>query len=443
MALDNVYQKEILDSLGEGVFTVDKNFKINFFNKAAEKITGYNKQDVVGKYCKHIFRSELCFTECPIAIVLKASKNLYDYESNIVKRSGEKIPIKLNSAVLYNESSEPVGGVISFRDLSELEQIKNSLGKEKQFHGVIGHSKKMQEIFTLIEEISDSSATVFIRGESGTGKEVVANAIVKSSTRAENPYLKINCAVFPENLLGSELFGHVKGAFTDAVKDRPGRFELADKGTLFLDEVAEMPLQMQLQLLRVLQEGTFERVGESRTRKVDVRVIAATNINIEEALRNNMLREDLFYRLNVIPIEIPPLRERIEDIPLLIDHFLNKFSILYKKQINEVEEETLEKFLAYRWPGNVRELENVLEFMFVRTPSGKRITSDKLPAQICECKNINPREINERVPGIHSGEKARFIHVLEESHWNKTIAAEKLGMGRTTLWRKMKKYGLD
>lgn len=442
MPLNNNYKNEILDSLGEGVFTVDKNFKIIFFNKAAESITGYKRQDVIGKYCKHVFRSELCFNNCPIALVLQSHKNLYDHESKIITKDGSKVPIKLNSAVLYNDIQEPVGGVISFRDLSELEKIKTKITNEKQFHGVIGHSKKMREIFELIKEISDSSATVFVHGESGTGKELVANAIVKSSTRADKPFVKINCAVFPENLLGSELFGHVKGAFTDAVKDRPGRFELADKGTLFLDEVAEMPLQMQIQLLRVLQEGTFERIGESKTRTSDVRVIAATNINIKDALKNGTFREDLFYRLNVIPIEVPPLRERVEDIPLMIDHFLNKFSILYKKQITEVEEETIEKLLAYRWPGNVRELENVLEFMFVRTSSGGKLSAAKLPQQICECE---PEARANDNTGLHevTGEKRELIKILEEVHWNRSKAAEVMGIGRTTLWRKLKKYGLD
>ncbi len=254
----------------------------------------------------------------------------------------QSLPIKLNAAVLYNENSEPVGGVISFRDVSELEAIKKNLEKRTQFHGIIGHSKSMLEIYDLIEELNDSDAPVFIKGESGTGKELVANAIQETSSRKNEPFVKINCSVFPSHLLASELFGHVKGAFTDAVKDRPGRFEIADKGTLFLDEVAEMPLQMQLQLLRVLQEGTFERVGESITRYADVRVIAATNINIQEALQQGKFREDLYYRLNVIPIEIPPLRDRLEDIVPLIDHFLNKFSLLYKKSIKDVEDDVLD-----------------------------------------------------------------------------------------------------
>ncbi len=433
---------KILDSLGEGVFTVDKNFKINSFNRAAEKITGFKRNEVLGKFCKHIFRSELCFNECPIASVLKLNKNIYDFESKIVNKRGSKVPIKLNSAVLYSEDEEPVGGVISFRDMSELDIIKSNFTREQEFYGIIGHSKKMQSIYELIREISDSSATVFVKGESGTGKELIANALVKTSSRAKEPYLKINCAVFPEHLLASELFGHVKGAFTDAVKDRSGRFELANNGTLFLDEVAEMPLQMQIQLLRVLQEGTFERIGESKTRTTDVRVIAATNIDIGKALANGKFREDLYYRLNVIPIEVPPLRERPEDIPLLLEHFLNKFSVIYKKRIHEVDEETIELLMQYRFPGNIRELENILEFMFVRTPNQKRITADKLPAHVLQNETVEKQATNINVLRSND-ERSKLLHVLEDSHWNKSVAAEKLGIGRTTLWRWLKKYGLE
>lgn len=309
MKIDDKLKDHILESIAEGVFTVDKNFRINFFNKAAEKITGYEREEVLGRFCKHIFRSELCYSDCPIALALKSHKNIYDYESKIIGKSGLKKPIKLNSAVLYNDDDEPTGGIVSFRDISELTVLRKSLEKNTQFRGVIGQSKQMQEIFELIKEIADSSTPVFIHGESGTGKEMIANAIQSISQRQNNPYIKVNCSVFPSSLLASELFGHVKGAFTDAFKDRPGRFEVADKGTIFLDEVAEMPLQMQMQLLRVLQEGAFERVGESVTRKVDVRVISATNINIKEALANGTFREDLFYRLSVIPIEVPLLEK--------------------------------------------------------------------------------------------------------------------------------------
>ncbi len=442
MSINDNLKDHILESIGEGVFTVDKNFKINFFNKAAEKITGYERDEVIGKFCKHVFRSELCFTDCPISLALKSNSTIYDFESFIKPKEGKSKPIKMNSAVLYNETNDPTGGIITFRDISELAGLKKTLSEETSFQGVIGHSKQMQEIFELIREISDSSAPVMIQGESGTGKEMIANAIQKTSNRKHEKFVKVNCAVFPSNLLASELFGHVKGAFTDAIKDRPGRFEIADKGTIFLDEVAEMPQQMQLQLLRVLQEGSFERVGESITRKVDVRVIAATNIDINDALKKGSLREDLFYRLSVIPIVIPPLRERTDDIIPLTAHFLKKFSFLYKKEITEIGDKALDLLLGYKWPGNIRELENVLEYAFVRTKDSNTIEFSKLPDSIRNL-NASPFGIREKHAFSDNGsEAAKLFGLLEKHHWNRTSVAKELGIGRTTLWRKLKKHGL-
>jgi PAS domain S-box-containing protein len=443
MGFTKSIQEEILNSLGEGVFTVNKDFKINFFNKAAEKITGYKKSEVLGKFCKHVFRSEFCFHDCPIANVLKNKKNLYDRESKIYNFEGIDIPIKLNAAVLYNEEGEPNGGVISFRDITSIEAIRKELKKNSNYHGVIGHSKQMQEIFNLIDEVADSKASVFIHGESGTGKEMIANAIQQASSRKDKPFVKMNCSVFPPDLLGSELFGHVKGAFTDAHQNRPGRFEVADQGTIFLDEVAEMPLQMQLQLLRVLQEGTFERIGESVPRKVNVRVIAATNLNIKNAISEGKFREDLFYRLNVIPIEIPPLRERMDDLVPLIKHFLYRFSLIYEKQILDIEDNALELLFGYHWPGNVRELENALEYAFVRTNENDLIVTQKLPPNIrqnnpCFQANTAANYVMENSP-----ERKQILDVLEKNNWNKSKAAEELKMGRTTLWRKLKQYQIE
>jgi PAS domain S-box-containing protein len=437
MSVNENLKDHILDSIAEGVFTVDKNFKINFFNKAAERITGQNRNDVIGKFCKHVFQSEFCFSECPISVVLQTRKNIYDFESSIKNCVGQDKPIKLNAAVLYNDENEPTGGIISFRDISIFEEIGINLQKQTQFQSMIGHSKSMQNIFNLIEEISDSDAPVFIHGESGTGKELVANAIQRTSNRGDFPYIKFNCSVFPSNLLASELFGHVKGAFTDAIKDRAGRFELADKGTIFLDEVAEMPLQTQIQLLRVLQEGTFERIGESITRHSDVRIIAATNINIKDALRKGIFREDLFYRLNVIPIEVPPLRNRVEDIVPLAKHFVNKFSLIYKKEIFDIEENALDLLMDYYWPGNIRELENAIEYAFVRTPKKNKIDVSKLPASLLDNKSASKKNFPTTILSSNK-EKTEMIVLLQKHRWNKTKAAKELGIGRTTLWRRMK-----
>lgn len=440
MSLPEKLTNAILDSIGEGLFTVDKNFKINYFNLAAEKITGLKRDAVIGHFCKYIFKSELCYENCPIARVLESGENLYDVESQIKNENGKPVPIKLNAAVLRNSEGEPVGGVISFRDLSDLELMKKKLTEQSDFYGIVGHSKSMHEIFQLIEEISDSDATVLLQGESGTGKEIVANAIQETSLRKDKPFIKVNCSVFSDQLLASELFGHVKGAFTGAIKDRPGRFEMANNGTLFLDEVAEMPLPMQLKLLRVLQEGTFERVGESVTRRVDVRVIAATNKELKKALAEGTFREDLFYRLNVIPIEVPPLRERPEDIPYLVKHFINKFSLIYKKEIQDIEDEALDLIIRYDWPGNIRELENAIEYAFARTRDKNSIESCKLPPTIRENISCYESQVSQSAP---QDEDAKLLQLLERHHWNKTRVAKELGVGRSTLWRKLKKIGVE
>lgn len=423
---------EILDSIGEGLLTVDKNFRINFFNRAAEKITGFKREEVLNQFCKYIFKCELCESKCPIGLILESGNPLYDFRSNIEIKDGSRKPIKLNAAILKNDSDQPIGGVISFRDLSEIESIRKDISSTGNFFGIIGRGKVMQDIFNLIQEIADSDATVLIQGESGTGKELVANAIQTTSKRKSKPFVKVNCAVFPENLLASELFGHIKGAFTDAIKDRLGRFELANEGTIFLDEIAEMPMQTQVQLLRVLQEGTFERVGESIPRKADVRVIAATNIKIAEALKNGKLREDLYFRLNVIPMYIPPLRERVEDIPHLVSSFIREFSKVYNKQIEDIDDQALDILIKYYWPGNVRELENIIEFLVVRTKN-RIIQFESLPASLKEAKINSPRMTE------HKRENpSELIQLLEKHKWNKTKAAEELGIGRTTLWRMLK-----
>jgi PAS domain S-box-containing protein len=428
---------EILDSIGEGLLTVDKNFKINFFNRAAEQITGYKREEVLNQFCKYVFKCELCETKCPIGLILESGNPLYDFRSNIEIKDGSRKPIKLNAAILKNESNDPIGGVISFRDLSELESIRKDVNYAGSFYGIIGHGKAMQDIFRLIQEIADSDAAVLIQGESGTGKELVANAIQTTSRRKSKPFVKVNCAVFPETLLASELFGHIKGAFTDAVKDRPGRFEIANEGTIFLDEIAEMPLQTQVQLLRVLQEGTFERIGESIPRKADVRVIAATNLKLSDALKNGKLREDLYYRLNVIPIVIPPLRERPEDIPHLVNSFVKEYSKIYNKIVQDIDNDALDVLMKYYWPGNIRELENVIEYMVVRAKD-VNIRLLNLPSSIKSTDEANK-------PAIEFKEESpsQILQLLEKHKWNKTKVAEELGIGRTTLWRILKNFNND
>jgi PAS domain S-box-containing protein len=439
MSLPYEFTEDILDSLAEGIYTVNKDFKIISFNRAAESITGYDREEVLGKFCKNIISSERCMRDCPIVRVLENGENIHDVDNTIVSRNGKEVPIKLNAAVFRNSNSDPIGGVVSFRDMSYLENVQNSLIKQSQFHGIIGQSKAMREIYTLIREIADTNSSVFLGGESGTGKELIANAIQAESSRSDKPYIKVNCSVFPNQLLSSELFGHIRGAFTDAKSNRIGRFEMADGGTIFLDEIAEIPLQLQLQLLRVLQEGTFERVGESVTRQVDVRVIAATNIDIEKAIREGRFRDDLYYRLNVIPIEVPSLRERKDDIPYLIRHFIDKLSLTSQKKIKDIDDDAMECLMAYPWPGNIRELENAIEYAFARTAT-TIIHLSKLPPSIKK-QHSGLEPVISPVSG--PTQKNELVQLLEEFHWNKSLVAKKLGIGRTTLWRKMKAMGLQ
>jgi PAS domain S-box-containing protein len=433
------FHQVIFDSLHEGLYSIDKNFRITGFNESAEKITGFKKEDVLGQFCKNVMRSDRCKEGCPIAYSLELKENVKNYNMVIKDKDSKALPLKVNAAIFRDEQEEPVGGVVVFRTVNELDLINQGVLKRMEFESIIGQNRIMQEVYTLIEEITYSNAAVLIQGESGTGKELVANAIQQTSIRKNKPYIKVNCSVFSHNLLASELFGHVKGAYTDAHKDRVGRFEMADGGTIFLDEIAETDPRIQLQLLRVLQEGTFERVGESVTRRVDVRVLAATNLDIHKAIADGRFRDDLYYRLNVIPLEVPPLRDRKDDIPLLVDHFLRKLSLHTGKKITEIDDTTMSILMDYDWPGNIRELENVIEYSHTRT-QGKSITEDKLPPALKQSRTAIPKTFHLKSDSFTEMDKIKSA--LEEVRWNRSKAAEKLGMGRATLWRKMKAYNL-
>lgn len=437
MSIEQDYAQIILDSIAEGLITVASDFKIATINRAGERILGLKKQEVLGKYCKHILKSDLCFNGCPIAKVLESGDNVFGVKAEIRPNSGQKLLVRMNAAALYDDSGEPVGGVISFYHLQDFELMRSRLCPETEFCGIIGRNKAMRDTFQLIREISDTDVSVLIQGESGTGKEMIANAIQSTGTRAEKPFIKVNCSAFPPALLASELFGHVKGAFTGAVQHRTGRFEMADKGTLFLDEIVEMPPEMQVQLLRVLQEKTFERVGESITRTTDVRIIAATNSDIQSAINNGNFREDLYYRLNVVPIALPPLRERLEDIPDLVKHFMNKYNYIQEKEILYFEDAALDCLMQYHWPGNVRELENAMAYAFART-QGQVIESTKLPPAIRQ-----RTQSSQDAPGLAAqSEREKLRTLLEKHQWNRKKVADELRIGRTTLWRKLKDHNL-
>lgn len=429
------YSIKIIDSLPEGVYVIDKEFKIVFVNNSASKITGIQKEEVIGKVCRSFCKSERCQIGCPITEVLRTGKNIIDLESSLQGNDGNIIPIKLNAAVLKDENDEPIGGIISFRKNTTV-SIYDYLKNQEQFHGIVGKSKEMMELYKTIQELSMSDANVFITGETGVGKEMLANAIKATSLRRDKIFVKVNCAALPDTLLASELFGHVKGAFTDAIKDRIGRFEYANGGTIFLDEITEIPINMQTKLLRVIQQGTFERLGESIERKTNVRIIAASNKTIKEEIKAGRFREDLFYRLNVIPLHVPPLRERKEDLVLLVNYFLRKLSDKYGKNILSTDKETMNYLLNYDWPGNVRELENVLEYSFIRSKREDYLCMCCLPPSIRDkekChKILSMKETQE-------DEKAETLLVLlRQNNWNKTKVAKILGIDRSTVHRIIK-----
>jgi DNA-binding NtrC family response regulator len=328
--------------------------------------------------------------------------------------------------------SRLIGVLASFRDVSDLMEERSSRSRVNSFAGIVGAHPRMQEIFQLIRDLAHSEVNVCITGKTGTGKELVATAIHRESWRGDGPFIPINCGALPEGVLESELFGHVKGAFTGAIQDRKGRFELAHQGTLFLDEVAELPARLQVKLLRVLQEGCFEPVGSERTVKVDVRVISATNRDLKDMVSRGTFRQDLFYRLNVVPVQVPSLRERVADIPLLIDHFLALFTLQGKKTV-QLHPETMQALLAYSWPGNVRELHNALEYALIRG-RGQVILPEELPPEIRQTRA--ERAVAKGRPVLLSAEKVR--EALNRCGGNRSRAAQMLGIGRATLYRHLK-----
>ncbi|MBI3991426.1 MAG: sigma 54-interacting transcriptional regulator [Candidatus Omnitrophica bacterium] len=423
----------VFNSITEGIVVCDAEMKITEFNRAAEDITGYSKKEAIGKRCTDIFKGRLCGERCAVCETMKTSHPASDYQARILRKDGTARMVVLNTSVLKGPG-RPRGVIIVFKDVTELMTLRQELGKRDRFFQLVGKSRQMQGVYDQIESIAEHDSTALIRGETGVGKELVAQAIHYQSPRSHGPFVKVNCSVLSETLLESELFGHVQGAFTGAIRDRVGRFELASSGSIFLDEIGDISPAVQLKLLRVIQDKEIERVGESRLRKVDVRIITATNRNLEKLVKEGKFREDLYYRLKVIPIEIPPLRERKDDIPLLVEHFIERFNTRYKKNVEGVSHDALASLLDYDWKGNVRELENSVEYAFVHT-KGNYLEMDSFPAEIKSFRS-SPCALSD------GDERLKILNALETSRWNKAEAARKLNIDRTTLWRKMKKYGI-
>jgi PAS domain S-box-containing protein len=430
----------ILESISDGVFTVDPKWRITSFNRAAEEITGIPRDEAIGRLCSEVFRCSMCETECALRRTMKNGKPVIGKTGYIVDDDGRRIPISVSTAVLRNPSGRVVGGAETFRDLSEIEALRQELEGRSRIGDLVSRSPIMQKVFEVLPSVSASPSTVLILGETGTGKELLARTIHALSPRKKGPFIAVNCGALPETLLESELFGYKAGAFTGAHRDKPGRFALAKGGTLFLDEIADVNLAVQVRLLRVLQERTYEPLGGTRSETADVRVIAATNKNLAERIRTGEFREDLYYRVNVIRMELPPLRQRKEDIAILAEQFIERFNTLQQKSVKGLTPEALSLLMAHEWPGNVRELENVIERAFILCREGF-IGIEHLPAELLA------RAPARGVAGIRLVRElldAQTIHgALERNGYNRLAAARELGIHKSTLFRLMKRLQIS
>jgi len=436
-----VATKIILDSIADGVFTVDKDWNITSFNRAAERITGITLQKAVGQKCFDILHANICQTECAIRRTLKTSEEIIDLSVNILDKEGKIIPISISTAVLKDEKGNIIGGVETFRDLSALEVLKKQISRQYSFEDIISKNDDMQAIFDILPDIAESDSTVIIQGESGTGKELFARAIHNVSRRKKRPFVAVNCGALPDNLLESEFFGYKRGAFTDAKRDKPGRFALAEGGTLFLDEVGDLPLFLQAKLLRVLQEREYEPLGSTGSVKADVRIIAATNHNLSEMVSQKTFREDLFYRLNIVKLMLPPLRKRKEDIPMLVDHIMKRLSLSKGKGVAGISEDVLRLFMTYDFPGNVRELENILEHAFIMC-RGREIRGDHLPKEFRDALTHSDAERITSKNRFRESEAEIIKETLKRNLGHRGKTAQELGIDPSTLWRKIKKLGI-
>ena len=415
----------ILNSITEGILVVNQDLVVTQVNKAGLDITGFPLREILGQPCLEIFRGSLCESHCLMA-ESQDGQTAKDVEVEIIRRDGTTRAVAVTTSLLFDDHGLAEGVVVVFRDISEHRLLKEQLKGKWRLANIIGKSPTIQRLFQKIQQVAPMDTTVLIQGESGTGKELVAQALHHYSPRSTKPFIKVNCSALAETLLESELFGHVRGAFTGAICDKIGRFEAADGGTLLLDEIGDLSHYLQLKLLRVLQEKEFERVGEVNPRKVNVRVLAATHKDLKDLLKKGLLREDLYYRLKVVPIHLPPLRERKEDIPLLVKHFVAKYNKEMEKGVLGPTQEVLPALMDYHWPGNIRELENAIEHAFVHA-QGLYLTLDNFPSELHRS-------------GIKGGTKEieQIRNALKKTRGNKTAAANLLGMGRATLWRKLK-----
>lgn len=451
---------DILRSVSDAIITIDADERITSMNAAAEAITGVPEPEAIGRKCVEVVRTDVWSSRSPLTAVWERDETVVHFQVPLEGRMGRRFMVSMSTSPLKNEAGDKIGAILSIRHIRPFRRLLSALQqsgdpgvtkdgelrlideREGKPAFVIGKSQQMQEIFKLVRVVAKSDVTVLIGGESGTGKALLASTIHALSHRRDGPFIEVSCAALSEGVLESELFGHVRGSFTGALRDKPGRFELADKGTVFLDEVGEISPAVQVKLLRILQEREFERVGGSRTIKTDVRVVAATNRDLREAVREGRFREDLFYRLHVIPITLPPLRQRKEDIPLLVEYILHSLQVKIPHRVLGVSPEALGALMAYDWPGNVRELENALQFALVQT-SGGTISRHSLPPWIGVAGERAHEGEKALIKGVERGERETIVRQLAQCRGKLSATAKALGVGRTTLWRKMKRYQIS
>lgn len=431
----------ILESISDGVFTVDHNWRITSFNRSAEDITGVPRAKALGKHCWSVFRSNMCETNCALRRTMKEGKPFVDTSAYIVNSEKQSMPVVVSTSLLKDENGMVLGGVETFRDMSLVEELRKELDARYELGDMVSRSPSMHRIFRILPRIAESDSTIFIQGETGTGKELLARAIHELSPRKEKPFIAINCGAFPDTLLESELFGYKAGAFTNAVKDKPGRFALAEGGTILLDEIGDLSAAFQARLLRVLQERTFQPLGGIKSIKADVRVLAASNKDLNELVKNGTFRQDLFYRVNVVRLDLPPLRDRKDDIPILVKHFISKLNRLRGRSLTGISETALTLLMSYNYPGNIRELENTIEHAFALCPEGQ-IEPYVLP-EIFRTSIRLPEMDGQINTALQSVEAQVIQDALRRNRYNRLKTAHDLGIHKSTLFRKIKALGID
>ncbi len=432
---DNVTET-ILESISDGVFTVDHEWRIMSFNRAAEQILSIPRTAAIGKHCWEVFRANMCDENCSLKRTMKEGKSFINSETHLTDSMNNIIPVTVSTSLLKDKDGNILGGLETFRDHSHIEELKRQLSGKYQIGNMVSRSKAMHDLFNILEQVAKSDSTVLIEGETGTGKEVLARTIHDLSRRSEDPYIGINCGALPDSLLESELFGYKAGAFTDAKTNKQGVFAAAGRGTILLDEIGDTSASFQVRLLRVLEEKKFQPLGSVNQLNAEARIIAATNQNLEQMVAEGNFRQDLFYRLNIITLKLPPLRERQEDIPLLIEHFIEKIGKEKDKTIRTVAPEAMNLLLSHEYPGNIRELENIIEHAFVLC-EGEVIMKSHLPSHLQAHSTKKDLAMT-----FEEAERNTIINALERNQYNRTQTAKKLGIHKSTLFRKIKKLNI-